>query len=103
MKTDPVYLSSGMTKEELLDSYLKNLSSKLKELDFNTPNREQVIADAAEIQIRMWDRLNNYFEEHFIDELTDAEIEEYFQLVKKGTAEIVASLPVVISRNSNLN
>ncbi len=92
-----------MTKEELLNSYLKNLSSKLNELDFNSGNREQVIADAAEIQIRMWDRLNSYFQEHFIDELTDAEIEEYFQQVKKGTAEVISSLPIGISRNSNLN
>jgi dynactin complex subunit len=90
-----------MTKEEFLESYLKNLRNKLNELNFNGANREQAMEEASAIQLRMWNRLNEYFEEHFVDDLTDAEIEEYFQLVKKGTAEIISQLPTNINLNLN--
>lgn len=90
-----------MTKEEFLESYLTNLRNKLNELNFNGANRELAMEEASAIQLRMWNRLNDYFEEHFVDDLTDTEIEEYFQSVKKGTAEIIATLPINLKSNMN--
>jgi len=90
-----------MTKEELLESYLTNLRNKLKALDLNTADQEKIAAEALEIRTRMWNRLNTYFSEHFMDELSDQEVDEYFELITKRTQEIIRSLPVDITRFLN--
>ncbi len=90
-----------MTKEEFLESYLTNLRNKLNALDFKAADQGHIVEEARVIRLRMWNRFNTYFSEHFMDELTDQEIEDYFQLITKETEEIIKSLPVDIKRYLN--
>ena len=90
-----------MTKEEFLESYLTNLRNKLNALDFSAADQGHIVEEARVIRSRMWNRFNAYFSEHFMDELTDKEIEEYFQLITTETEEIIKSLPVDIKRYLN--
>jgi ribosome-associated toxin RatA of RatAB toxin-antitoxin module len=84
-----------MTKEHLLESYLTNLSKKLNELDYHSTNREELTELVFTIKYQMSQRLNEHFQQHFIDDLSDEEITAFFELVKKGADEIIASLPVI--------
>ena len=83
-----------MTKEQLLESYLVNLSKKLNEVDYSATDKEQVAELVFAIKYQMSQRLNEHFQQHFIDDLSDEEITEFFELVKKGADEIIAALPV---------
>lgn len=84
-----------MTKEHLLESYLTNLSKKLNELDYHSANREELAELVFTIKYQMSQRLNEHFQKHFIDDLSDEEITAFFESVKKGADEIIAGLPVV--------
>ncbi len=83
-----------MTKEQLLESYLINLSKKLNELDYNATDKEQLAELVFAIKYQMSQRLNEHFQQYFIDDLSDEEITKFFELVKKGSDEIIAALPV---------
>jgi hypothetical protein len=82
-----------MTKEQLLESYLTNLSKKLNELDYHSTNREELAELVFTIKYQMSQRLNEHFQEHFIDDLSDEEITAFFESVKKGADKIIAGLP----------
>jgi Glu-tRNA(Gln) amidotransferase subunit E-like FAD-binding protein len=86
-----------MTKEQLLESYLINLSKKLNEVDYNTADKEHLAELVFAIKYQMSQRLNEHFREHFIDDLSDEEVTEFFESVKKGADEVIASLPVNFS------
>ena len=86
-----------MTKEQLLESYLTNLSKKLNELDYHSTDMEQLAELVFAIKYQMSQRLNEHFQEHFIDDLSDEEIVSFFELVKKRSDEIIAALPVNFS------
>jgi len=86
-----------MTKEQLLESYLSNLSRKLNEVDYNSTDKEQLAELVFTIKYQMSQRLNEYFQQYFIDDLSDEEITAFFELVKKGADEIIAALPVNFS------
>ncbi|MDF3029049.1 MAG: hypothetical protein K0S23_3356 [Fluviicola sp.] len=83
-----------MTKEQLLESYLTNLSKKLNEVDYNSADKERLAELVYAIKYQMSQRLNEHFQEHFIDDLSDEEITAFFELVKKRSDEIIAALPV---------
>lgn len=86
-----------MTKEQLLESYLTNLSKKLNEVDYHSTNREELAELVFAIKYQMSQRLNEHFQQHFIDDLSDEEITAFFELVKKGADAIIAALPVDFS------
>lgn len=86
-----------MTKEQLLESYLTNLRKKLNEVDYLSANREELAERVFAIKYQMSQRLNEHFQQHFIDDLTDEEITAFFESVKKGADEIIAALPVDFS------
>lgn len=86
-----------MTKEQLLESYLINLSKKLNEVDYHSTDKEKLAELVFAIKYQMSQRLNEHFQQHFIDDLSDEEITEFFELVKKGADEIIAALPVNFS------
>lgn len=83
-----------MTKEQLLESYLTNLRKKLNEVDYNVSDKERLAELVFAIKYQMSQHLNEHFQQHFIDDLSDEEITEFFELVKKGADEIIAALPV---------
>ena len=83
-----------MTKEQLLESYLTNLRKKLNEVDYNVSDKERLAELVFAIKYQMSQRLNEHFQEHFIDDLSDEEITEFFELVKKGADAIIAALPM---------
>lgn len=86
-----------MTKEQLLESYLTNLSKKLNELDYNSADKERLAESVVVIKHQMSQRLNEHFQQYFIDDLTDEEITAFFESVKKGADKIIAALPVNFS------
>ncbi|WP_343636132.1 hypothetical protein [Fluviicola sp.] len=86
-----------MTKEQLLESYLINLRKKLNALDYASADREQLAELVFAIKHQMSQRLNEHFQQHFIDDLSDEEIVTFFESVKKGADEIIAALPVDFS------
>lgn len=86
-----------MTKEQLLESYLIHLRKKLNELDYHSADKEQLAELVFAIKHQMSQRLNEHFQRHFIDDLSDEEIVAFFELVKKGADEIIAALPVDFS------
>lgn len=83
-----------MTKEQLLESYLTNLRRKLNEVDYNSTDREQLAELVFAIKYQMSQRLNEHFQQHFIDDLSDEEITTFFDSVKKGADAIIGALPV---------
>jgi|GEM_PF-5695307 len=83
-----------MTKEQLLESYLTNLSKKLNELDYTSADQEKLAELVFAIKYQMSQRLNEHFQQHFIDDLSDEEITTFFESVKKGADAIIAALPV---------
>lgn len=86
-----------MTKEQLLESYLINLSKKLNELDYNSTDKEKLAELVFVIKYQMSQRLNEHFQQHFLDDLSDEEIAAFFESVKKGADEVIAALPVKFS------
>jgi hypothetical protein len=86
-----------MTKEQLLESYLTNLSKKLNAVDYHAASKEELAEWVFAIKHQMSQRLNEHFRQHFIDDLSDEEITAFFQSVKKGADAIIAALPVDFS------